>query len=260
MSTGSDALLATALEAADAAEEIIRRYWAAGVKVRTKDDATPVTEADVEAEHAIRAVIARAFPGHGFLGEETGRHGQGSHTWLVDPIDGTKSFVRGRPFFSTQIALMHEGQFVLGVSNAPVYGERAWAVRGGGAFLNGRGIRVSTVSEIDEAVLSSGNLKSLARDPARWCAFGALIRQVSTSRGFGDFLHYHLLAAGCLDLVVESDVNILDVAALSVIVSEAGGSVTDLAGRPLTLATTDIAASNGPLHGRLLEILEGAAP
>lgn len=255
MSTPPSPFLVAALEAAEAAEEIIRHYWTGGVSVRTKADQTPVTVADVEAEQAIRQVITRAFPGHAFFGEETGHHGSGEYTWLVDPIDGTKSFVRGRPFFSTQIALMRGNDIVVGVSNAPVYGERAWAEKGRGAFLNGRPIGVSTVDDLAEAVLSSGNLKSLTRDPDRWCAFGALIRQVSTSRGFGDFLHYHLLATGCLDLVVESDVNILDVAALSVIVTEAGGTVTDFAGLPLSMHSTDIVASNARLHGSLLAAL-----
>ncbi|MHB1873016.1 MAG: inositol monophosphatase family protein, partial [Steroidobacteraceae bacterium] len=120
--------LQAALEAASAAAEIIRGYYGRNPQVRTKADQTPVTEADVRAEQTIRAVLAQRFPGYGFYGEETGRHDPGAeNVWLVDPIDGTKSFVRECPFFSTQIALLRAGRFVLGVSSAPVYGELAWA-------------------------------------------------------------------------------------------------------------------------------------
>src|SRR5689334_382538 len=114
--------------------------------IHTKADATPVTEADVQSEQAIRAILTERFPSYGFYGEETGQQAMDAESvWLVDPIDGTKSFVRECPFFSTQIALMRGGRFVLGVSSAPAYGELAWAERGGGAFLDGKPIRVSAV-------------------------------------------------------------------------------------------------------------------
>ena len=142
--------------------------------------------------------------------------------WLVDPIDGTKSFVRECPFFSTQIALMRGGKFVLGVSMAPAYDEFAWAEAGRGAFLNGKRISVGKVAALDAAIVSTGNLKTLAASPA-WARFGGLIGGINRIRGYGDFVHYHLLARGALDVVIESDVNILDIAALTVIVEEAGG-------------------------------------
>jgi histidinol-phosphatase len=166
---------------------------------------------------------------------------------VVDPLDGTKSFVRDTPFFSTQIALLREGELVLGVSSACACDELAWAEKGGGAFLNGRPIRVSSVDRMDAAILSTGNLKSLAASP-QWADFGALVGRVNRLRGYGDFVHYHLLARGALDLVVESDVNILDIAALAVIVREAGGRFTDLSGGPVGLGTTTVLASNGLLH------------
>ena len=122
-----------------AAAEIIRRYYGRDVKTTLKADQSPVTEADVRAEEAIRAILSERFPAYGFYGEETGtERGDGEHLWLVDPIDGTKSFVRECPFFSTQIALMRGGELVLGVSSAPAYGELAWAEKGSGAFLDGR--------------------------------------------------------------------------------------------------------------------------
>jgi histidinol-phosphatase len=175
--------------------------------------------------------------------------------WLVDPIDGTKSFVRDCPFFSTQIALRRGGRLVLGVSCAPAYGEMAWAELGGGAQLDGQALHVSAVNELGAAILSTGNLKTLAASSANWSRYGALVGRINRLRGYGDFLHYHLLARGSIDAVFESDVNILDIAALSVIVREAGGTVTDLAGRELDLNTSSILATNGALHAPILEAM-----
>ena len=241
--------LQAARDAAEAAAVVIRSLYQKNLQITTKADATPVTEADVRAEEAIRSVLMERFPGYGFYGEETGQHAiDAENVWLVDPIDGTKSFVRQTPFFSTQIALMRAGRFVLGVSSAPAYGELAWAEEGGGAFMNDKPIRVSSVSDLAGSILSTGNLKSLARSPA-WGRFGALIGRVSRVRGYGDFVHYHLLARGALDVVIESDVHILDIAALTVIVREAGGTFTDLRGGAVTLDTTTVLATNGALHG-----------
>jgi histidinol-phosphatase len=247
--------LHAALEAAQAAADVIRGYYQKSLAVRIKADASPVTEADVRAEGIIRDTLNRHFPGYGFYGEETGQHAmEAQNIWLVDPIDGTKSFVRETPFFSTQIALLRAGRLVLGVSSAPVYGELAWAEEGGGAWLNERVIRVSAVTALADAVVSSGNLKTLTSG-AQWGRFGELIRRVNRIRGYGDFVHYHLLARGALDVVIESDVNILDIAALSVIVREAGGTFTDLQGGPVGLGTTSVLATNGALHASVLDAL-----
>jgi histidinol-phosphatase len=247
--------LTVALEAARAAADVIRACYRKNLAVHTKADASPVTEADVRAEEVIRDTLNRHFPGFGFYGEETGQHAMSAENiWLVDPIDGTKSFVRETPFFSTQIALLRAERLVLGVSNAPVYGELAWAEEGGGAWLNERAIRVSQVTALADAVVSSGNLQTLAAGP-QWQRFGELIRRVNRMRGYGDFVHYHLLARGALDVVIESDVNILDIAALSVIVREAGGTFTDLDGDPLSLDTQSVLATNGALHASVLDAL-----
>jgi histidinol-phosphatase len=247
--------LQAALDAAQAAAEVIRGLYQKNLTVRTKEDQSPVTEADVRAEETIRSILSERFPSYGFHGEETGRHSADAESvWLVDPIDGTKSFVRECPFFSTQIALMRGGRLVLGVSSAPAYGELAWAEEGGGAYLNDRSIRVSAIADLSGAIVSTGNLKTMTRS-AQWDRLGALIRRVSRIRGYGDFVHYHLLARGSLDVVIESDVNILDIAALTVIVREAGGTFTDLAGRDVTLETTTVLATNGRLHGAAAEIL-----
>lgn len=248
--------LETALKAAEAAEAVIRRYYQGQFDVELKADQSPVTVADVESEQAIKAVIRAAFPEHGFYGEETGKENpDAAYTWLIDPIDGTKSFVRAYPFFSTQIALMHGDELILGVSNAPVFGERAWAERGQGAFLDGKPIRVSNIDTLGKATLSFGNINTLAGSPA-WAGASGLVRSMNRVRGYGDFYHYHLLASGRIDLVVESDVNILDIAALSVIVGEAGGVFTDLHGRELDLDTTSVlAAANPALYQQAAELL-----
>lgn len=245
----------TALKAARAAAEVIRRYYQRNLQVTIKEDKSPVTQADVETEKVIRAIIAERFPDHGFYGEETGSSGlDADYLWLVDPIDGTKAFVREYPFFSTQIALMHRGQLICGVSSAPLYGELAWAQRGEGAWLNDKPIRVSDIDSIDLCAVSGGNLKTLARSE-RWSRYGELVARAHRIRGYGDFLHYHLLAAGKIDAVVESDVNILDIAALSVIVEEAGGRFTDLEGNALTLQTTSVLATNGRLYDEVRQVL-----
>jgi histidinol-phosphatase len=248
--------LTAALAAAQAAAEVIRAYYGKHPTVRTKADASPVTDADVQAEAVIRATLEAAFPGYGFYGEESGQHAMAAENiWLVDPIDGTKSFVREMPFFSTQIALLRAGELVLGVSSAPAFGELAWAERDGGAFLNQRPIRVSGVARLPEAFVSTGNLRSLARS-SHWTRLGELIARTHRMRGYGDFVHYHLLARGAVDVVIESDVNILDIAALAVLVREAGGTFTDLAGAPVGLGTASVLATNGALHAAVLESLK----
>jgi histidinol-phosphatase len=250
--------MSAALEAARAAAQIIQASYRRNLAVTIKADRTPVTEADVQSEQAIRTVLNRHFPGYGFYGEETGQHAMDAeNVWLVDPIDGTKSFVRNCPFFSTQIALRRAGRLVLGVSSAPAYGELAWAESGSGAFLDGEPIRVSAISALSEAIVSSGNLKSLAAAPAAWSRYGALVGQIDRLRGYGDFVHYHLLARGSLDAVIESDVTILDIAALSVIVREAGGVFTDLDGGAVDLHTTTVLAANAALHAPLLAAMRG---
>ena len=251
-----DAALSVARRAAQVAAGIINGYWDGDFQARLKPDATPVTQADIEAEEAIRAVLGEAFPEHAIYGEEQGRDGTGDFLWLVDPLDGTKSFVRRNPVFSTQIALMYREELVLGVSCASRYGQTAWARRGGGAFLDGVPLHVAPTHTLADAVVSTGNLKSLAQGP-RWGALGQLLLAANRGRGYGDFLHYHLLAQGSLDVVLESDVNILDIAALAVIVREAGGVFTDLSGAPLDLETRSVLATVPDLHANVLQRFQG---
>ncbi len=256
----SSPFLLAALDAARAAADVIRRYYQRNIEVTIKADKSPVTQADIETERVIREILSTRFPEHGFYGEETGQSAlDAEYLWLVDPIDGTKAFVREYPMFSTQIALMHRGQLIVGVSSAPVYGEIAYAqlahtVAGADSAayaplvcLNDKPIKVSEIDTIENGAISAGNLKTLAKS-SRWGGYGQLVARAHRIRGYGDFLHYHLLAAGKIDVVIESDVNILDIAACAVIVEAAGGKFTDLEGRPLGLDTTSVLASNGKLH------------
>jgi histidinol-phosphatase len=249
--------LKVALAAADKAASISRSYYAGNYTITTKADMTPVTQADVECEQAIREIILSAYPEHGFYGEETGQtQADAEFLWLVDPIDGTKGFSRQYPFFSTQIALMHNGEIILGVSSGTMMDELAWAEKGQGAWLNGQRLRVSDVYDPDRAAVSTGNLKSLA-DSDGWSALGDIVKCADRIRGYGDFYHYHLLAAGKIEAVIESDVNILDVAALSVIVTEAGGAFTNLNGEAPDLEIRSVLAANPSLHEKYLSQLRG---
>ncbi len=249
--------LQVALRAAEEAAKISRHYYAGNFTVTTKADLTPVTQADVECEQAIRRILLEQFPEHGFYGEETGRTQEDAdYLWLVDPIDGTKGFVRQYPFFSTQIALLHNEQIIVGVSCGTMMDELAWAEKGQGAFLNGKRLAVSNIEDPDRAAVSVGNLKSLAASPG-WASLGNIVERADRIRGYGDFYHYHLLAAGKIEAVIESDVNILDIAALSIIVSEAGGVFTDLNGAAISLQTRSVLAANPALHATYLSTLAG---
>jgi len=249
--------LNAALEAAKVAADISSTYYAGTTEVTIKADMTPVTQADVECEQAIRDILSERFPAHGFCGEETGRsRADAEYLWLVDPIDGTKGFVRRYPFFSTQIALMHKGELILGVSSGTMMNELAWAEKGRGAWLNGKRLTVSDIDSVERAAVSTGNLASLAKSDG-WAALGKILSVADRTRGYGDFYHYHLLAAGKIEAVIESDVSILDIAALSVIVTEAGGVFTDLNGVAPRLETRSVLAANPALHAKCLPILSG---
>jgi histidinol-phosphatase len=247
--------LKSALVAAQAAADEILRYYRGDFEIELKEDQTPVTVADRRAEEIIREILLGKFPDHGFFGEEGGKEQEDAeHLWLVDPIDGTKSFVGGYGMFSTQIALMHKGRLVLGVSSAPAAGEVAWATRDAGAMMDDVPVHVSNTAALQDASISTGNLKTMAGSP-QWARLGRILACANRTRGYGDYYHYHRLAAGQLDAVIESDVNILDIAALSVIVEEAGGIFTDLQGCAPNLETTSVLASTPALHPRLLDIL-----
>jgi len=249
--------LVTAIDASNAAARLIRSYFKGNFNVDIKDDMTPVTEVDIKAENTIKDIILNAFPDYGFYGEETCRENKNSeYTWLVDPIDGTKGFVRGYPFFSTQIALMHHGEIILGVSNAPIFDEVIFAEKGKGAWMNNKQMHISNTKDIVSSTISTGNLKTIALSE-NWMNLGKIVSKADRIRGYGDFYHYHLLASGKIDVVIESDVNILDVAALSLIIEESGGVFTDFQGKRSNLDTTSVIASNPNLYSSIKKELIG---
>jgi histidinol-phosphatase len=262
--------LVFALELADIADAIsLPRFRATDLVVETKPDMTPVSEADRAVEEAIRERVAEARPGESVLGEEFGTGkpaGEGGHDetgagssprWIVDPIDGTKNYVRGIPVWATLVALERDGQVVCGLASAPALGRRWWAVRGGGAFADGQPISVSKVERLEDAQLCFGGLRT-------WRKYGLLDRFLDLAsrgwrvRGFGDFWMHMLVAEGSADLAVEMEVNLWDLAAPMLIVEEAGGRFTDLSGR----ATADggsALSTNGLFHDEALAILRPEA-
>ena len=252
--------LSTALDAVRAAEDVILKYLETGVRAELKADQSPVTEADREAEEIIKATIRKKFPDHTFFGEESEKANLSNHqgyTWIIDPIDGTKSYLRKNPLFSTLLALMHDGEFVLGVSNAPLMKELLYAEKGEGCYLNGERVSVSKIDAIPDAYLSYGSLKLFERHQAV-APLVSLASSVKWGRGIGDFWSYHLLAQGKLDIMVEPDTKLWDVAAFTVIISEAGGTMTQLDGQPVNGATTTALATNGPLHNSIVQHFENA--
>jgi histidinol-phosphatase len=248
-----DAALAAAVDAARAAGEVALRYYRGGFEVAVKADRTPVTEADREAERVIVERLARAFPDHGFLGEEHGQQGPRERCWIIDPIDGTKNFVRRIPIWATLLALEDAGAVVVGVVHNPVTGDLYAARRGGGATLNGAPVRVSAVGDLAEAAFLHAGL-GIVRAAGYWDGFVRLIDATERQRGFGDYLGYALVAEGKAELYAEVDLKPWDLAPCKLLVEEAGGRFTDLEGRP-TIYTGTALATNARLHDAALALL-----
>ena len=245
--------LDAAVEAARAAGEIALGYFRGGFEVTLKADATPVTQADREAERAIVEILGRAFPEYGVLGEEFGGRGSTDVRWIVDPIDGTKNFVRGIPLWATLIALEERGEVTVGVVHNPARGDLYTARRGGGAWKNGERVRVSDVSTLDGAFFVHAGLR-LLREAGWWDGFVRLVDATDRQRGFGDYVGYGLLAEGKAEIYLEVDLKPWDLAAPRILVEEAGGRFTDLAGRPTIYSGTAL-ATNGRLHDAVLALL-----
>jgi len=247
-----DHALAAAVEAARAAGEVALKYYRTGFDVTLKADATPVTQADQGAEQAIREVLGRAFPAHGFLGEEFGAVGDQQRRWIIDPIDGTRNFVRHVPIWATLIGFEDAGEITVGVIHNPVTGDLLAARRGGGAWLNGERVRASTIGGLREATLLHAGLK-LLKDAGHWDGFVRLVDATDRQRGFGDYLGYTLVAEGKAEIYVEIDLKPWDLAPCKIVVEEAGGRFTDFAGTP-TIYTGDAFATNGVLHDAALAL------
>jgi len=247
-----------AIEAVKAAQVVILKHYQSNLVVTAKEDQSPVTIADQQAEDIIRQTILSSFPDHTFFGEEGEKVDLQQHkgfTWIIDPIDGTKSYIRGFPLFGTLLALLHDGELIVGVSNAPAWGELIYAAKGEGAFLNDKRLSVSEVDNLNEAYLSNGRLKYF-EDIHKMPQLLALSREVKWARGLGDFWIYHLIAGGKVDIMMEGSVKFWDIAAAKVIVEEAGGKMTQLDGEPINFKSTTALATNGLLHDEVIAAMK----
>ncbi|MFT3862530.1 inositol monophosphatase family protein [Micropruina sp.] len=244
---------------ADNADSLtMSRFKALDLSVDAKPDLTPVSDADVAVEDAIRRTLKTARPRDAVHGEEREDTGWGPRRWVIDPIDGTKNYVRGVPVWATLIALMVEGQVVVGVVSAPALGRRWWASAGGGAFsgktlLQGSRCHVSGVGEVSDASLSFSSLHGWV-ESGRGQQFVDLMRECWRTRAYGDFWSYMLVAEGAVDIASEPELALHDMAALDVIVREAGGRFTNLDGTP-GVAGPGAIATNGLLHDAVVEQL-----
>lgn len=242
----------------DADSQTTSRFRADDLRIEGKADGSPVTDADKATEEAIRRALSRARPRDSIVGEEFGTEGYGSRRWVIDPIDGTRNFMRGVPVWATLIGLMVDDEVVAGVVSAPALGRRWWAARGTGAWT-GRSLssatrcRVSEVSSIEEASLSYSDLSGW-EERGMLPAFLDVIQACQRTRAYGDFWSYMLLADGAVDIATEPQLALHDMAALVVVVEEAGGRFTDLRGNPGPLGG-DALATNGRLHDDVLERL-----
>lgn len=242
--------LAFAHELADAADAItMGRFRALDLRVETKPDLSPVSEADRAAEEAVRDRVRASGRGEGVLGEELGDDG-GDVKWIVDPIDGTTSYVRGVPVWATLLALQRDGVVELGLVSAPALGRRWWALRGEGAYANGERCHVSSIGRIEDCAVTT---TSARRMPAGW---RTIVERAWSNRGLGDFWQYCLLAEGSLDIACDSVMHVWDYAPVQILVEEAGGRCsTFTGGRPEELGS--FVATNGLLHDEAVALLGG---
>jgi len=245
--------LDAAIEAARAAGEIALRYYRGGFEVTIKPDRTPVTQADREAERAIVAILRRAFPSYGFLGEEFGQDGPVDRRWIIDPIDGTANFVRRIPLWATLIALEEMGEITTGVVLNPVTGALYTARQGQGAYANGERLSVSDCGEMGEALLLHSGLRLLRYTP-HWDGFVRMVDASSRTRGYGDYYGYCMVADGLAEIYAEVDLKIWDWAPMKILVEEAGGRLTDFTGRAYS-GDGAVLATNGRLHAEALRLL-----
>jgi histidinol-phosphatase len=250
--------LRLAHELADLADGVTTaRFEAADLLVETKPDLTPVSDADRHVEELVRRTVADRRPGDAVVGEEYGESGSGSRRWIVDPIDGTKNFVRGAPSWATLLGLEVDGEVVVGVVSAPALNRRWWAARGAGAWARSpageRRCQVSKVASLDDAFLSYASIWTW-ETRGRLPQFLELNKRVWRTRAYGDFWSHMLVAEGAVDLSCEPEVSLWDLAALQPIVEEAGGRFTDLSG-DATPGGGSVVCTNGLLHDEVLAAL-----
>jgi histidinol-phosphatase len=249
-----------ALKLADAADEIsLARFRALDLRIESKPDASPVTDADRSVEERIRAILNRHRPEDAIIGEEFSNEGEAERTWIIDPIDGTANYLRGIPIWASLIALRVGNQITASVVSAPALGRRWWAQRGNGAFtkdIDGkvRAIGTSRISELSESSIAYNSLQ-LWDQAGMLDELITLSRKVWRTRAFGDFLSYMYLAEGSLEMVSEHDLKLYDIAALVPIVEEAGGRFSAIDG-PLTEESSSVLATNSLLHERFTQELK----
>jgi histidinol phosphatase-like enzyme (inositol monophosphatase family) len=244
---------------ADAAGAVIRPYFRAAVDVENKADASPVTIADREAERVMREMIEAAFPDHGIRGEEFPFKESGNdYVWYLDPIDGTKSFICGVPLFGTLIGLVHGGRPVLGIIDQPITGERWIGTPNGAALLNGKPIATAACPDLARARIFTTGIEYY--DEAKAAAYQRLAQACGTRRYSTDCYAFGLVAAGCVDIAIEANINEYDVAGVVTVIENAGGIVTDWQGEPLRFEgqraiPSIVACGDKAIHARALELL-----
>jgi histidinol-phosphatase len=246
-----------AVEAARAAGQLALRYFDGSFTVEWKSDLSPVTVADREAEQLLRQKLLGAFPDDGFLGEEFGdTPGSSGFRWIIDPIDGTRSFVRGIPLWATLVGLEYRDEQIAGVAEVPALGDTYRALRGDGTYRNDRRVHVSEVADLSQSLIFYSSLSWFIK-AGRQDVFLELTRRTDRTRGFGDFYGFVLVAQGSGELMVEHGVHAWDVAAIKPIVEEAGGRFSDWDGGT-GIHRPDVLVSNGRLHDEALAVLRGA--
>jgi len=244
-----------AVDATKKAEEIILNHFKPDIKIDLKPDSSFVSVADKEAEEVIIKTLKDAFPDHGILGEESGKNISGSeYVWVIDPIDATKNYIRQIQMFSTELVLMKNNQLVLGISNAPLLNEFLIAERGKGAYLNGKRIHVSKTASLKDSFMCFSGLNHFQTENY-FDGFMNLVDSFGAHRGLGDFYGHHLVARGAVELMIEAKIKFWDIAALNIIIEEAGGRMTDFKGNKITEETSVVVSSNGIIHDKVLELL-----
>src|SRR5262249_3307900 len=251
-----DRRLEVAIAAARAAGEVALRYFRTGVQVERKHDHSPVTIADREAEQRAVAVLREAFPQHGILGEEFGEQAGDGARWIIDPIDGTKSFIRGIPFFATLVALEEAGEITTGVIYAPAIDDLLYAQKGQGAYDKHGRLQVSSIATLKHSMLVFGGASAL-RSHGAWRAYERLVDRSDRQRAYGDFFCYTFVARGQAEAMVDVDLKPWDLAALQIIIEEAGGRFTDFSGRATAFGGSAV-ASNGRVHDEILKVIQAA--
>lgn len=247
-----------AVQAAREAGDFAMQYFDQEVAVEWKEDHSPVTIADRGAEGLLRQTLLKHFPGDGFLGEESGSTPSSSgYRWIIDPIDGTRSFVRGIPLWATMVGLEYQGEQIAGVVYLPAMNQVYHALRGHGAFRDERRLRVSAVDSLERAHVYYSSIRWFSRVNQDQ-PFMKLYNITERQRGFGDFYGFVLIAQGSGDIMVEHGVHPWDLGALIPIVEEAGGRMTDWSGK-VNIDSPDVIASNGILHDQTLAILRSEA-